>query len=131
MTWVIAAIGVMLTLVNVWYGMSKDAIQKGEAEIKECIDTIKKALQDALDKNININLTYTYIESLAYLRLINENNLRQALYGFAEKINDFCDGGSEEDLFGEYKVIIEKIYTMKISTWKYICFVLFPQIYRK
>lgn len=127
MTWIVALIGLVIALINIWYSMSKDAIQKGEAEIKECVETIKKALQDSImtrDKD-KIKTTYTYIESLGYLRLVKENKLKDELYKFAETINDFCENNkmSDEDLFGAYKIIIEKIYTMKISTWKYIKFV--------
>lgn len=125
MTWIVAVIGVIIALINVYYGISKDNIQKGEAEIKECVETLKKALQDSLNDKQHYKSHITYIESLIYLRLIRENNIKDLVVCFARDISYFCENTiSEEDLLSSYKTTIEAIYNMKFSTIEYIRYVL-------
>lgn len=125
MTWIVGAIGIIIALINVYYGISKDNIQKGEAEIKECIETLKKALQDSLNDKQHYKSHITYIESLIYLRLIKENNIQDLVVCFARDISYFCENTiSEEDLLSSYKTAIEAIYNMKFSVYKYISYIL-------
>ena len=125
MTWVVGAIGIIIALINVYYGISKDNIQKGEAEIKECVETLKKALQDSLDNKKHYKSHITYIESLIYLRLIRENNIKDLVVCFARDISYFCENTiSEEDLLSSYKTTIEAIYNMNFSVCKYVLYTL-------
>ena len=125
MTWIVGAIGVVIALINIYYGISKDNAQKGEAEIKECADTLKKALQDVLNDKQHFKAHITYIESLVYLRLVGENKISNLVMSFARDISDFCEGSkNEEDLFSSYKMAIDKIYNMEFSVCKYLIYTL-------
>lgn len=129
MTWMVGVIGVLIAFINVFYGISKDNVQKGEAEIRECIETLKRALQDILDhKSNNYKSHITYIESLIYLRLVKENNIEKTITRFAGHISDFHENSiSEEDLIGSYKTAIESVYNMKFSVCKYLFYIVKPK----
>lgn len=123
MTWVVGAIGVVIALINIYYGMSKDNAQKGEAEIKECADTLKKALQDMLDGKKNCKAHIAYIEGLAYLRLVKENELDGCIMRFSRELSDFYEGSrGEEDLIGSYKSAVDAVYNMKFSICEYLAY---------
>lgn len=122
MNW-IALFGIFVALVNVYYLISKDNIQKGEAEIKECADTLKKALQDMLDGKKNCKAHIAYIEGLAYLRLVKENELDGCIMRFSRELSDFYEGSrGEEDLIGSYKSAVDAVYNMKFSICEYLAY---------
>lgn len=129
MTWMVGLIGVAIALINVFYGISKDNVQKGEAEIRECIETLKRALQDILDHKSNNHKSHiAYIEGLTYLRLVKENNIEETITRFARDISDFRENSiSEEDLIGSYKTAIESVYNMKFSVRKYLSYIVKPK----
>ena len=125
MTWLVGTIGVVIALINIYYVISKDNTQKGEAEIKECVDTLKRALQDILNNKQHCKSQITYIESLTYLRLVKENNIGHLITRFACDISDFCEGSkSEEDLLSSYKTAIESAYSMNFSIYKYVYYII-------
>lgn len=125
MTWLVWTIGVVIALINIYYVISKDNTQKGEAEIKECVDTLKRALQDTLNDKQHCKSHITYVESLVYLRLVKENHMGHLITRFACDISDFYEGSkSEEDLLSSYKMTIENIYNMQFSTYRYIRYIL-------
>lgn len=125
MTWIVGVIGVIIALINIYYGMSKDNAQKGEAEIKECVDTLKKALQDILDGKKNYKAHIAYIEGLAYLRLVRENGIDGYIMRFSRELSDFYEGSKgEEDLIGSYRSAVEAVYNMQFSICKYLIYTL-------
>lgn len=129
-----AAIATIIAFVNIFYLLNKDCISKGEAEILECLKTIKQSLDDiSKNKNtpnntINIDVIIANIENLVYLRLIKENEMQDDILKLSVSIYDYIEGTKDiESTMGVYKGLIEKLYNAKISLKKYL-FYTFPFI---
>jgi hypothetical protein len=116
---------IILTLINLVYLISKDNVQKGESDIKECLDILKKTFETTKteENQKKVKILIAQIESLSYLRLVKENNIN--IKDFCIATDDFQNAIiSEEDYIGKYKESVDKIYNMKFSVWKYIDYTL-------
>ena len=78
MGWIVAA---FFGIINIAYLINKDNRQKGETEIKECVDVLKRTFETAMEATpkIDLDALITQVESLSYLRLVKENNIIESI----------------------------------------------------
>ncbi|ELZ9009392.1 hypothetical protein U1S09_001939, partial [Campylobacter coli] len=126
----IITLGSIIAFANICYLINKDCIKYCEDEIKEISKLIKEAFEKTIeyketkeDERNRLRLTaiISHIEALQYTRLIKENDLQKTIRIFATSINDYFDGGiNDEDFIGFYKNTLKETYNMKASFKKYI-----------
>lgn len=124
MGWIVAA---FFGMINIAYLINKDNRQKGETEIKECVDVLKRTFETAMDATpkIDLDALITQVESLSYLRLVKENNITESINAFATAASDFKSKSiGQEDFIGAYKDAIDVVYNMRISVIKYLMYIL-------
>ncbi|EHG5278466.1 TPA: hypothetical protein SBX24_001981, partial [Campylobacter coli] len=106
----IITLGSIIAFANICYLINKDCIKYCEDEIKEISKLIKEAFEKTIeyketkeDERNRLRLTaiISHIEALQYTRLIKENDLQKTIRIFATSINDYFDGGiNDEDFIG-------------------------------
>ncbi|RDU73913.1 hypothetical protein CQA57_04410 [Helicobacter anseris] len=129
---VISIFLLIIAFINLCYLINKDNFLKFESEKEECLKTIKYVFEEMaklLDEKNKDGLSTTRIivlseitRSLLYLHLVRDNGIEDKLRDFCTSITDCYDGNiSNEDFFGHYQNLIQKIYISRQSLWHYIC----------
>lgn len=128
----IAVIGSILGIINLCYLANKDNFLKYESEKEECIKTIKYVFEEIIKlvdqkggdnqpSSVKATALSEIVSSLRYLHLIRDNGIEDELRCFSTLITDYYAGTiNDEDFFGQYQTIIQKIYTSKQSLWRYV-----------
>lgn len=117
----LSVIAIFFTLFNFLYLLTKDILQRTDNEKKECLLVLKDCFSKILKKDYDGNIAEltSNIEALNYLTIIRLNNI--SVNRFALAISDYYEKTtSEEQILGEYKTLLEKIYKADISIFEYL-----------
>lgn len=119
----------IIALANILYLLNKDNINKGENEVNEMLKTVKQSLDECFNDSKNTQVAAANIESLTYLRIAKENKLSIYLLKFSLALNDYQESNKNiEQLIGEYKTLLEKIYNVKYSLLEYLSYTFFRDL---
>ncbi|WP_034966434.1 hypothetical protein [Campylobacter sp. FOBRC14] len=117
----LSLIAIIFTFINFVYLLTKDRFQKVDSERKECLSVLKDCFSKILKKDYDGNIMEltSNIEALGYLTIIRLNCIN--VNRLALIISDYYEKSiSEEAVVGEYKMLVEDIYTADIPLWEYI-----------
>lgn len=143
-SWAIGIFGAIIAIINVYYLLMKDTVNKKETEIAEILKIIESAMQEAIDNCYNddkqnnkvdlkrLDIYLAKLEIVPNFRIIIENNLESKILEFSLALSDFKTGSKKrEDLLGAYKEILEYIYKIEASSLKYLYFLMYKKSFKK
>lgn len=137
-SFIIGIFGAIITIINIYYLLIKDTVNKKEAEVDETLRIIETAMNEAIDNIDNkhsdivdlkkLDIYLAKLEIIPNFRIIKENDLEDEFLEFSVALSDFKTGSKKrEDLLGAYKKILNSIYQIKASSLKYLYFLVYKK----